>query len=42
MYVYTENPPFIVIELDDNYVFINGKTKEATEEYYSLLINKGK
>lgn len=42
MYVYKESSPFIVIKLDGTYIFINGKTKEMTEEYYKLLIDKEK
>jgi hypothetical protein len=30
--------PYIVIELDDLYVFINGDTEEQTQEYYNQLI----
>lgn len=40
MYIYKDNPPFIVIKLQDVYVFINGKTKEITEEYYKLLLKR--
>jgi uncharacterized membrane protein len=29
--------PYIVIELDDLYVFINGDTEEQTQEYYNQL-----
>jgi uncharacterized membrane protein len=30
-------PPYIVIELDDLYVFINGETVEQTQNYYNQL-----
>ncbi len=30
--------PYIVIELDDLYVFINGETTEQTQEYYNELM----
>ncbi|SHJ42645.1 Uncharacterized membrane protein [Clostridium amylolyticum] len=40
MYVYNENPPFIVIKLDNMYVFLNGKTKDATERYYNMLLER--
>lgn len=39
LYIYKETPPFIVIKLKDIYVFINGKTREVTGEYYKILIN---
>lgn len=38
MYVYNENPPFIVIELEDMYIFINGKSKDVTDKYYNMLL----
>lgn len=42
MYVHKGNPPFIVIKLKDIYVFINGKTKEITEQYYKILLENVK
>lgn len=39
MYIYKDNPPFISIELNNLYIFINGKTKAKTYEYYTLLQN---
>jgi hypothetical protein len=33
----TRNAPYIVIELDGLYVFINGETEEQTQEYYNQL-----
>ncbi len=37
LYVYKDNPPYILIKLKDKYLVINGKTKEVTEEYYNML-----
>ena len=31
------NSPYIAIELEDLYVFINGETKEQTQDYYNEL-----
>ncbi|EYE87314.1 hypothetical protein Q428_13990 [Fervidicella metallireducens AeB] len=42
MYIYKENPPYIVIKLENIYVFINGKTRDITEQYYNLLLNNVK
>lgn len=42
MYVYKENPPFIIVKLKDIYLFINGKTKETTDKYYKTLIESTK
>lgn len=42
MYVYKENPPFIIVKLKDIYLFINGKTKETTDKYYKILIESTK
>lgn len=42
MYVYKENPPYIVVKLDDIYVFLNGKTRDVTEEYYNTLLESMK
>lgn len=40
LYIYINNPPFIVIKLTDTYVFINGKTPIETEKYYEKLLDK--
>lgn len=42
MYVYNENPPFIAIKLNNLYVFLNGKTKDDTERYYNMLLERVK
>lgn len=40
LYVYNENPPFILIKLKDMYIFLNGKTRDKTDEYYRMLTSK--
>ena len=42
LYIYSKNPPYIVIKLKDKNLFINGKSKDETEIYYNDLINKWK
>lgn len=37
LYVYNDNPPYILIKLKDKYLILNGKTKEITEQYYNML-----
>lgn len=37
LYIYKNKPPYIVIELPDLYVFLNGKTVEQTEHYFQAL-----
>ncbi|WP_040210413.1 DUF5808 domain-containing protein [Clostridium polynesiense] len=39
MYVYRDNPPYIVITLEELTVFLNGKTPEETEALYNVLKN---
>lgn len=38
MYVYKNQPPYIVVELPDLYIFFNTKTAEQTMDYYNLLL----
>lgn len=40
LYIYKDNPPYIMIKLKDIYLFINGKTQEQTEQYYEMLLKK--
>jgi hypothetical protein len=37
VYVYINNPPYLVIKLKNIYVLINGKTSDITQNYYKLL-----
>lgn len=39
MYTYRNQPPYIVLELPDLYVFFNADTPEKTREIYDSLIN---
>lgn len=39
LYVYNNQPQYIVLELPDLYIFFSAKTPEQTQEYYELLIN---
>lgn len=40
LYIYNNNPPYIVIELEDIYVFYNENNPEETMELYELLLEK--
>lgn len=37
LYLYKNNPPYIVVKLKETYVFINGKTPDETQVFYDLL-----
>jgi hypothetical protein len=37
VFIHRDNPPFIVVELESGWVFVNGGTREETEMYYDLL-----
>ncbi len=39
LYVYNNQPQYIVLELPDLYIFFSAKTPEQTQEYYELLVN---
>jgi|GEM_PF-329928 len=41
VYIHRKCPPFIVVELDNGWVFLNGNTKEQTEKYFNDLENAG-
>lgn len=39
VYVYKNQPQYIVLELPDLYIFFSARSPEATQQYYELLIN---
>lgn len=39
MYIYRNKPPYIIVKLKSNYLFINGQTSQETNVYYELLNN---
>lgn len=39
VYVHRNNPPYIVIELESGFVFLNGNTTEQTEQFFKDLNN---
>lgn len=39
LYVYNNQPQYIVLELPDLYIFFSARTPEQTQEYYELLVD---
>ena len=37
LFIYTNNPPYIAIELESGWLFINCRTSEQTEDYFNKL-----
>jgi hypothetical protein len=40
VFIHRNSPPFIVIELENGWIFLNGSTEEETEGYYSFLLQR--
>lgn len=40
LYIYKDNPPYIVVKLKNLYIFFNAKTPEETNRYYETIVDK--
>lgn len=40
LFVHKQNAPYIAVELEDRYVFVNGETPEQTQDYYDALLSR--